>query len=192
MSMSSLANVLNAQWPSSNTSTLTPSAGCSTVSRRPVVIWTGSPISFREILWRAASAWMLVIPGMISHSKSTVRSAEGTVVKRRVSPYEKGAAFVLGQLLSNRAGVQSGAFLMPRRDRGPVRGGVAIPLRVLDLDDAVGLCLHVALADLSSGTQQFRRVFALVGHEDHVHLSEGVDGLNGDVVGVAGSDPDEL
>src|ERR1700730_5102987 len=81
---------------------------------------------------------------------------------------------------------------MPHCDRGPVCGGVAVAPRVLDLDDPVWLCLHVARADFFSGTQQIRRVCTLVGDEDHVHLSQRVDGLHGDVVGIAGPDTDEL
>src|SRR6266403_592840 len=173
MSMSSSAKLLNAQRPSSNTSTLVPPAGGERLD-------AGDP----------GNDLPLEIHG--SQRRHLIDDPKRAVVERWVSPHEKRATLPVRQLLSNRVDVQGGALFMPYRDRGPVLGGVAIPLRVLNLDDPVRFCLHVALANLFPGTQQIRGVFALVGYEDHVHLTERVDGLNRDVVGIAGADTDEL
>ena len=58
----------------------------------------------RELQSRGHSVWV------VSSGGNLVDDAQRAVVEGRVSPYEERTAFVVGQLLSNRVGVQS-----PRR-----------------------------------------------------------------------------
>ena len=61
----------------------------------------------------------------------------------------------------------------------------------LEVDETIGPVPDVSLAYLQP---QARKVFllrALVGDEERVHPVECIDGLNGDVFGVAGTDADD-
>src|SRR6202789_562967 len=88
--------------------------------------------------------------------------------------------------------VQRRLCLVPRGDCGEILVRGTISFGVLKLHGTIGPCLHVSLADFVPSAQQICGLLAFVGHEHDVHLLQCVDGLHGDVVGIAGPDPDEL
>src|ERR1700733_1636305 len=95
-------------------------------------------------------------------------------------------------MIANARLIQRRSRLVPRGDGGEILVRGAVSFGVLKLHGTVGPCLYVSLADLAPSAQQVRRFPTLVRHEDDVHLFQGVDGLHGDVVRIAGADPDEL
>src|SRR5262249_11557213 len=64
-------------------------------------------------------------------------------------------------------------------------------LRIRNLDGPVRLVLDVALADFLAQADQVLFLAPFVHHEEYVDLVERIDGLHGDVVGIAGANTDD-
>src|SRR5882757_3296365 len=81
---------------------------------------------------------------------------------------------------------------MPACDSGFITNRGPIPLRIRNLDAAVGFSPHVVLANVFSRIDQISRVGAFVCNEYEIHLFERFDRLNRDVVRIPRADPNEL
>ena len=109
-----------------------------------MVTWIGSPVRLSAMRWPAARAWMLVMPGTTSYSKTHVApgqdvldDSQRAVVERRVAPDQEGAVAVVVEVVEHRLLEEHGPAQPPVVDRLLVRLGTAVARWVLDLDDPV-------------------------------------------------------
>ncbi len=134
------------------------------------------------------------LEGDVAAGGQFLDDADGSVVERGVAPDENGADAVLLEFFGDHPLEDLGASVVPVLHRLAVGGGGAVALGVGGLDETVVGArgsADVALADLAAQLDQVVLGAALVDQEEHVHRVQGLDGLDGDVVGVAGPDPDE-
>src|SRR3954463_4109875 len=116
---------------------------------------------------------------------------QGAVVQCRVAPDQERTAFSLAQLLRQQGLVALLDPGMPVLHAQFIVGTVEGARRRLEIDETIGPVPDVSLAYLQP---QARKVFllrALVGDEERVHSVECIDGLNGDVFRIAGTDADD-
>src|SRR5262245_44444612 len=113
------------------------------------------------------------------------------VVERGVAPDEKGAAFVVAELVTDQSLVYAGSPLVPGLHRRLVCRGASVALGIPGLDGPVRPVLDVAFADVLAQAKEVLLLAPLVHHEEHVDFVERIDRLHGDVVGIAGANADD-
>src|SRR6476659_9473457 len=95
------------------------------------------------------------------------------------------------ELLANQSFKKISSLLMPCRDSGLVRSRTAVAWRVGRFYSSVRFILDVTFTDLFAQAKQLFSLLSLVYNKEHINFVEGVDGLNRDIIGVAGADADD-
>ena len=128
---------------------------------------------------------------VVEHAAESGHHGERRLVERGVAPDEERPGLAVSQMLVQRGAPLLGALLAPQADRrGVVRGLPPRTRWIGELDRAVRAGGAVAGDDLPAQGDEL--VGAVLGHdEQHVEAVQCLDGLDRDVVRVAGADADQ-
>src|SRR5262245_45769237 len=120
-----------------------------------------------------------------------LNDADRAVVQRRIAPDQKGAAFAVLQIFTDQALEYGPLIPIEVGDRRAVIDAAAFPLRAAGVDKAVIAVVDVPSAELPAKLDQFFLAGAFVENKKDVCLVEGVDRLDRQVFGIAGTDADD-
>ncbi|MNQ68706.1 hypothetical protein D3C85_832700 [compost metagenome] len=120
-----------------------------------------------------------------------LKDTDGAVVQRRVAPHQKTTTLAVGQFFIDQPfeGLLFGQVQVV--DTGLVVHLTALTLGAVGFDKTVVVAGDVALADFAAQIDEFVFALALVHEKKNIDLIQRLHRLHRDVVGVAGTDPDD-